>query len=415
MPPTRTRGVTFRTPTRASQAVASGDGDDDPLTAGATGSPPREGTFAAALGPPLGAPISLLPAAPSLVSEPAVASASEPSSMAGSAADTGAPPAWAHAFGQSLAASISASVDQKLVPLQLDLDSVKAAATSLTSSPGLRGAAASPAASSFQQGSPPRDDAAGSQAGSGETGLSSAVTLLETTFGLADPTLAYDHLKCNFSAEAARGVDKLLQDSKLTHSKCLLLNTSVGAARALLDVRRVLIDSPDYGPDSSLVISVDTAVEACGRGYGRILLRRDASIKTVAEAERHWDAISTKLDSTAACNAIDGVVVPFAEMQEYLVTLHKEAAQRAKDAHKRPSDKALKAEHDDKPSPSAAKLETALAKAKKREGELDKRASQFAKFIKDQGLELPAKPAATSRKGRAAKGGQGPAEAGADP
>ena len=75
----------------------------------------------------------------------------------------------------------------------------------------------------------------------------------------------------------------------------------------------------------------------------------------------------------------------------------------------------LKAEHDDKPSPSAAKLETALAKAKKREGELDKRASQFAKFIKDQGLELPAKPAATSRKGRAAKGGQGPAEAGADP
>ena len=176
----------------------------------------------------------------------------------------------------------------------------------------------------------------------------------------------------------------------------------------------MLIDSPDYGPDSSLVISVDTAVEACGRGYGRILLRRDASIKTVAEAERHWEAISTKLDSTAACNAIDGVVVPFAEMQEYLVTLHKEAAQRAKDAHKRPSDKAPK-EHDDKSSPSAAKLETALAKAKKREGELDKRASQFAKFIKDQGLELPAKPAATSRKGRAAKGGQGPVEAGADP
>ena len=412
--PSKPRGVTFRTPTRAAQAVASGADDDDPLAAGATGSPPRAGTFAAALGPQLGAPVSLLPAAQALAGERAVASASDPSSMAGGAADTGGPPAWARAFGQALAASISESVDQKLVPLQLDLDSVKAAATSLTSSPGLLGAAASPAASSFKQGSPPRDDAAASQAGSGDTGLSAAVTLIETTFGVADPTLAYDPLKSNFSAEAARGVDKLLHDSKLTHSECLLLNTSVGAARALLDVRRVLIDSPDYGPDSSLVISVDTAVEACGRGYGRILLRRDASIKTVAEAERHWEAISTKLDSTAACNAIDGVVVPFAEMQEYLVTLHKEAAQRAKDAHKRPSDKAPK-EHDDKSSPSAAKLETALAKAKKREGELDKRASQFAKFIKDQGLELPAKPPATSRKGRAAKGGQGPAEAGADP
>ena len=75
--PSKARGVTFRTPTRAAQAVASGADDDDPLAAGATGSPPREGTFAAALGPQLGAPVSLLPAAQALAGERAVASASD--------------------------------------------------------------------------------------------------------------------------------------------------------------------------------------------------------------------------------------------------------------------------------------------------------------------------------------------------
>jgi len=54
--------------------------------------------------------------------------------------------------------------------------------------------------------------------------------------------------------------------------------------RTLLEVRRVLVDLPD---DAPLVADIDVAVEACGRGCGRIN-RRDPSIKSVAEAARNY-------------------------------------------------------------------------------------------------------------------------------
>lgn len=421
----RARGVaSVRSSTRGTLSAGatsheSGAGADDGAPAADdSGSPSRAPpSFADALAGGAFGDFSLLPTPGPPVAAMSAAFAAGGSATPARSAAASSPPEWAHAFGRALAASVAASVDAKLAPLQLEIDSVKAAA--ISASPARR-QEASPASGASLKASPPRDDNV-SVAGSTDTSLSAAVTLLETTFGVADATLAYDPAKSSFSTEAARGVDKLLQDNKLTPSECTLLNTAVGAARVLLDTRRVLVELPDYGPDSSLVADIDVAVEACGRNYGRILLRRDPSIKTVAEAERHWDAISTKLDSSAACNAIDGVVVPFAEMQEYLVSLHKEAAQRAKEAAaKRAGDKTTssKGDGDDKDSARIEKLEADLAAAKKRAKELDKRASQFARTIKDADLEIPKKPSSASRRsGRASKGprSQAQADAGGDP
>jgi hypothetical protein len=418
-----TRGASLRFPTRGTPSAAApshegGAGADDGATeADDSGSPTHAPpSFADALAGSAVGDFSLLPTPVQPVAAMSAGLAAGGSATSARSAAAGSPPDWAHAFGRSLTASVAASVDAKLAPLQLEIEAVKAATSG--ASPARR-QETSPASGAYLKASPPRDDNV-SVAGSADTSLSAAVTLLETTFGVADPTFAYDPSKSSFSTEAARGVDKLLDENKLTKSECTLLNTAVGAARVLLDARRVLVDLPEHGPDSSLVADIDVAVEACGRNYGRILLRRDPSIKTVAEAERHWDAISTKLDSSAACNAIDGVVVPFAEMQEYLVSLHKEAAQRAKDAAaKRAGDKTTssKGDGDDKESARIEKLEADLAAAKKRAKELDKRASQFARTIKDADLEIPKKPSSASRRsGRASKGprSQAQADAGGD-
>ena len=122
------------------------------------------------------------------------------------------------------------------------------------------------------------------------------------------------------STKQWRVVKQLTDRGLIDGVETFQLNTTIGQARVLIRCQPLAEADPD------LALDIHVLLDRVSRNIGRILGRVYAKSKAAAETD--YAAWSSKRDAEANDHAIEGVLMPCPEMQEFYANRRREEAKR---------------------------------------------------------------------------------------
>lgn len=218
-----------------------------------------------------------------------------------------------------------------------------------------------------------------------------STTRIEEVLGEVDPTLHHAKDYCFMSTEQWRVVKQLTDRGLIDGVETFQLNTIIGQARVLIRCQPLAEADPD------LALDIHVLLDSVSRNIGRILGRVYAKSKAAAETD--YAAWSSKRDAEANDHAIEGVLMPCPEMQEFYANRRREEAKR-NELHKAVGREDRRAEKE-KAAAATDKQATEI-KAHQR------KISLLTAELKKHGMALPADPKKDRDKDRTKKASGAP-------